>query len=770
MKAKKILLSLLTTLCFGFSALTITSCDLFTTDSSNNVSGGNDSTPSDTPSEEQPHVHTWDDGEETTKATCTTDGQITYTCSGCDEVKFETIAATGHTEVVDAAVAATCTETGLTEGKHCSVCNEVLVHQQIVPTSSHSYEAVVTEPTCTAGGYTTYICEDCDHSYISDNVAALGHTEVVDAAVEPTCTEVGLTEGKHCSVCNETLIVQEEIEMIEHVFENGKCTECDCDYFTQDLEFSLSSDGESYSVTSIGTATDTNIIIPSVYKGKAVKAIGRRAFEDCSSLKEITIPDSVTYIGEGAFCNNITSIYYKGSIESWCNITFLSTIWVEHILYMLDENKDYYVVRDVIIPEGITTLSNYAFYGLSALKSVIIPDSVTSIGDSAFSGCSSLTKIEIPDSVTSIGSDAFGNCSSLESITIPEGVTSIGKFTFSHCSSLSCITIPNSITSIGDYAFSGCSSLESITIPESVTSIGQYSFKECKKLKSIIIPDSVTSIGWQAFCDCYSLEKVKLSENLSSVDGLAFYGCHSLTNITIPASVTLIGYSAFYNCNSLENITIEAGDVLLIGEKAFDYCSSLAAIYYTGTKEQWNNIIINKTGNDALSNATIVYNYAYTTEGLEFTLSEDGESYSVTGIGTATDTDVVIPSVHNDKPVTSIGESAFQSCGELTSITIPNSVTSINDYAFYYCTSLTSITIPDSVTSIGFGAFWCCSSLKSIVIPDSVKYIGENAFHQCDSLTTVYYTGTEEQWNAITIGSQNEVLTNEIIQYNYVTE
>ncbi len=151
---------------------------------------------------------------------CTNEGcydNVIY-CTVCkEELSRETIIvdALGHTEVIDKAVAPTCTETGLTEGKHCNVCNTVLVAQQVVNALGHDYESVVTAPTCTEQGYTTYTCR-CGNSYIDNYVNALGHTEVIDKAVTPTCTETGLTEGKHCSVCNTVLVAQQVVNSLGH--------------------------------------------------------------------------------------------------------------------------------------------------------------------------------------------------------------------------------------------------------------------------------------------------------------------------------------------------------------------------------------------------------------------------------------------------------------------------------------------------------------------------------------------------------------------------
>ena len=183
--------------------------------------------------------HTWDDGAVTTAATCTVAGVKTFTCSVCNATRTETIQANGHTEVTDAAVEATCTTPGKTEGKHCSVCNEVIVAQTEIPAKGHTEvtdEAV--EPTCTVPGKTEgKHCSVCNEVLAAQTeIPAKGHTEVVDAAVEPTCTKPGKTEGKHCSVCNTVLAAQKESPALNHAWKtewekNGekhwhKCSRC----------------------------------------------------------------------------------------------------------------------------------------------------------------------------------------------------------------------------------------------------------------------------------------------------------------------------------------------------------------------------------------------------------------------------------------------------------------------------------------------------------------------------------------------------------------
>ena len=302
-----------------------------------------------------------------------------------------------------------------------------------------------------------------------------------------------------------------------------------------------------YDVLDSGTVTITKYIgnaekvdIPAEIYGKSVTSIGDWAFENCTSLTSITIPDSVTCIEWYAFqgCTSLTSI---------------------------------------TIPNSVTSIGDLAFDGCTSLTSITIPNSVTSISGSAFSGCSSLTSITIPNSVTWIGDWAFNGCTSLKSVTIPNGVMSIGEYAFRGCKSLTSITIPSSVTCIGDSAFEDCTSLTSITIPSSVTSIAARLFEDCTSLTSITIPNSVTSIGDDAFRGCTSFTSITIPNSVTSIDDWAFSGCTSLTSITIPDSVTEIGYSAFEGCTSLTSITIP-NSLTSIGYGAFEGCTSLTSI------------------------------------------------------------------------------------------------------------------------------------------------------------------------------------------------
>ncbi len=251
-------------------------------------------------------------------------------------------------------------------------------------------------------------------------------------------------------------------------------------------------------------------------------------------------------------------------------------------------------LKDVTLPDGLTTIGDHAFFMCGSLTDIKIPNSVTMIDSYAFYACKSLKNIAIPGSVTTIRDHAFVICDSLEGITIADGVKEIGLNAFSGCSSLTSVTIPGSVTTIGWNLFHDCSSLTRATIMDGVTSISSGMFDNCVRLTSITIPDSVTTIGESAFRGCSSLTDVALPESVTQIQHSAF--AHTgLTDVVIPESVTTLGVCAFYSCEELKNVTIMVG-VTEIGVSAFEDCSSLTDIYYTGTESQWEEI--NKEGND----------------------------------------------------------------------------------------------------------------------------------------------------------------------------
>ncbi len=478
-----------------------------------------------------------------------------------------------------------------------------------------------------------------------------------------------------------------------------------------------------------------DIVIPKTIDGKTITEIGENVFGWGSYSRtnvNVIIPDSVTNIGDDAFC--------------WC--LGLSNVTISNSVTNIGESafENCSGLTSITIPNSVTNIGNYAFSGCRSLTSVTIGNGVTSIGKNVFSGCEGLTSVTIPESVTSIGDDAFSGCIAFTDITIPNSVTSIGNYAFYHCNGLVYIDIPNSVTSIGEHAFERCEGLSGVTIPESVTKIGDYAFCKCDQLASVTVPTGVTSIGAGAVSDCAKLTTVNWYATACTTTQSVFYDCLNLTELNIGDNVTTIPAYAFRGCDGLTSLTIP-NSVTSIGNDAFVGCRRLIEVYNKSSLDMEENSLRNY-GLDYILNV-------YTEEGGS-KLSVDKDGYVIyTDEGTkslvayhGTDTDIVLPS-----GITTINQYAFIYNDGIASIVIPDSVTNIGDDAFCWCLGLSNVTIGNGVTSIGKNVFSGCEGLTSVTIPESVTSIGDDAFERCFELETIYFNGTVEEFNKISIGA-----------------
>ncbi len=501
-------------------------------------------------------------------------------------------------------------------------------------------------------------------------------------------------------------------------------------------------------------------------------------FRNCTALTKVTLPQSLTSIGDYAFlcCTRLTS---------------------------------------VTLPQSLTSIGKYAFQDCNGLTDITLPQSLTSIGASAFRGCTELTVINLPQSLTSIGEYAFEGCSSLTDVTLPESLTSIERNVFENCTGLTVITLPQNLTSIGSSAFEGCTGLVSVDLPESLTSIEASAFEDCNKLTVLNLPQSLTSIQERAFYDCTGLSRVNITDltafcmiefgndaNPLLSAGALYLNGKRVTDLAIPEGITEIKPYAFDGCLSLKSVSFPSSLKKGWGN-AFRGCTNIAKVE-CGSIADWCGIVFANEDANPLTIAHSLY-----IDGAEVT--EVTVPAGVTEIGFAQFngankiTSVILPD-----GVTKIGAYAFSGCTALSAILLPEGLTTIGDHAFYDCDSLEGITLPEELTTIGNVAFSDCDSLEGILLPNSLLSIGEWAFYHCNrlkeitvpskltilesyvfgacyslttitiptsvikiresafyytGLTDVYYRGTPEQWEEISIGPDNGRLLNAVIHY-----
>lgn len=476
----------------------------------------------------------------------------------------------------------------------------------------------------------------------------------------------------------------------------------------------------------------------SVTIGNAVTAICDSAFMN-SDMKRLNIGNSVTNIGEDTFTVSTLEIVNISDIKAWCNIKFgkedsYRPLWSNPLVRADHLYLNGVEVKDLIIPNDVDIIGDYAFSYCKSLTSVTISNSVISIGRLAFAFCDEITTATICDSLSTIGYDytyiddfAFYGCEKLAKVFFGESVAAIGDCAFQGCTSLdtiffNAINCENFKTDIGEW-MEPCTgtwghdahpfynlNISNIYLGDNVQRIPANFAYDFKRLTCITIPNSVYYIGPDAFSRCSGLTQVSIMDIESwcyiwfgnAAANPLLYAHHLFLNgeeikdLVIPDSITVINKYAFYGCRGLTSVSIP-NSVTEIGIGAFEECTGLKRVNITDLNS-WCSI--------------------------KFGHLDDFVSYGSNPLESA----------HH----------LFLKGEEIKDLVIPNNITTINLNTFYKCSGLTSITIPNSVTSIGHFAFCECSGLTSIIIPNSVSSIGDWAFYGCNNLATVFLTGDGE--------------------------
>ena len=523
-----------------------------------------------------------------------------------------------------------------------------------------------------------------------------------------------------------------------------------------------------YSLDEDGNATITGysgsvsaLAIPQTIDGHKVVAIGEGAFKG-TCLVNVTIPDTVTVIGDSAFenCDNLKNVKISENLKklgmmAFGNCDALTEIEIPKNITTVAYNEFYNPVRGpftgsnslqtVVFEEGMTWLPGYILAGCSGFTTVKIPETVTEIGKGAFRDCSRLESITIPDTVTMIGDSAFENCDNLKNVKISENLKKLGMMAFGNCDALTEVKIPKSITTViyndfynpvrgpftgsdslqtvvfeegmtwlPAYILSGCSGFTTVKIPETVTEIGGGAFSDCSRLESIEIPESVTEIGSHTFSNT-KLESIRVPDTVTDMGDHVFSGCTELKEVTLPNIRQNIVAGMFEGCTSLEKIVLPE-TVTAIRESAFKNCTSLKDITWSKAPEIIESYAFQNCS--ALTDVTIP------------------DSVKSIGYGVFSDCSA-LSAVTLPDGVKELGGQLFNNCDALTTVTIPDSVTSIGEQVFYDCDALTTVKLGSGLTEIPASTFEHCDVLESLRIPRRVTTIGDNAFKDCVKLTSI---------------------------------
>ncbi len=510
------------------------------------------------------------------------------------------------------------------------------------------------------------------------------------------------------------------------------------------------------------------------------------AFNGCTTLESVTIPESVTSMGTATFwkCSSLKTVYCKpstppsavfGGDSQWLpfdgnasgrkiyvsaesvNSYRNANYWSRYASAIVAEGdssetkitKIYYTTTNgqplsITYSKFDAVFAGNAYDEESGKFLLTFEGEMTSIPNNAFSSQSKLATIIIPEGITSIGDNAFLNCSSLYDVRLPDGLETIGVATFSGCSNLYRISIPATVTSFGSCAFDNCESLTrvditdmaawcNIDIPDWYSAIFYDThdgsiYLNGTEITELVIPEGVTEIKPFVFCGCTSLTSVSIPDGVTSIGERAFYHCDNLADITFGNGVASIGDDCFYGCALLKSVTLP-DSMETIGNGAFENCYALESLNLgNGVKTIGESAF---EGCSALTSITIPASVT----------SVGNQAFYECSLSRAYITDLAAWCNIDFADITAnplySAQVLFLNDEVLTNAVIPDGVTTIKPFVFRNCISLTKVTIPDSVTSIGEEAFGYCSSLANVDLGNGVQSIGKHAFYKCSSLTAI---------------------------------
>lgn len=447
-----------------------------------------------------------------------------------------------HDPVVDDPIPATCQSTGLTEGAHCKTCHEEIIPQQIIPKEHHRFEdrnvcvmcgnefaSEGMEYELVQGGYTLVGLGSCDAEEIVIPASYNGQPVIAIGAFA-----FGLTGDADHPILMKKIYIPNTIERIEKsAFEGCRLLE--------QIVFS-----ENSSLESIGERAFAGCPLVCLDLPEGLKTIESAAFISCYQLTEVTVPTTLQEVGDSAFkSTKALSVVRIKDIEKWCGISFFDQTANPASSAEKIFTADGELIEHLVLPEGMTEISAYAFFKVKSIQSVTFPTTLQYIGNQAFGSNGNMGDVYISDLSAWCRVNRDGDESVMSSTLYLNGVEVVD------------LVIPDDVDRIGTYAFSRFSSIKTVTMPNTVTEIGEGAFMHTWYLERISLSDAVTVLPEKLFYENRNLQEIKMPEQLESIGESAFYLCESVKEITIPAKVSKIEVDAFTQCWGLSKAYFE---------------------------------------------------------------------------------------------------------------------------------------------------------------------------------------------------------------------